>query len=72
MKKYIEKVLRTEARMEAARLGRVGKSLVLSGNVGSARKHFRDACRLDNKTKHWSRYIRSLFPGRFSKHLFPK
>jgi len=72
MREYIEKVLKTEARMEAARLGRVGKSLVLSGNVEGARKSFRDACRLDNKTKHWSRYIRSLFPGRFSKYLFPK
>ena len=72
MKKYINKVLKVEARMEAARLGRVGKSLVMSGNIGGARKSFRDACRLDNKTKHWSRYIRSLFPARFCKHLFPE
>jgi glycosyltransferase involved in cell wall biosynthesis len=70
MKKYIEKVLKIEARMEAARLGKVGRKLVLSGNVEGARKSFRDACQLDNKTKHWSRYIRSLFPGRFHKYLF--
>lgn len=72
MQKYIDKVLKVEAKLEAARLGKVGKSLVMSGNVQGARKSFRDACRLDNKTKHWSRYIRSLFPGRVCKHLFPK
>jgi hypothetical protein len=72
MKKYMKKVLKMEARLEAARLGGVGKRLVLSGNVERARKNFRDACRLDNGTKHWSRYIRSRFPGRFHKYLFPK
>jgi hypothetical protein len=72
MKKYMKKVLKVEARMEAARLGRVGKKMVLSGNLEGARRSFRDACRLDNKTKHWSRYIRSLLPGTLSKHLFPK
>jgi glycosyltransferase involved in cell wall biosynthesis len=72
MRKYMKKVLKMEARLEAARLGGVGKKLVLSGNVEGARKNFRDACRLDNRTKHWSRYIRSRFPGRFHKYLFAK
>ena len=40
MQKYIDKVLKVEAKLEAARLGKVGKSLVMSGNVQNTKKNF--------------------------------
>jgi glycosyltransferase involved in cell wall biosynthesis len=59
-----------EKRGESLRLQAIGKKAALRGEAGKARQAYREAWSLTKGGKVFSRYMRSLLPGRFHRHLF--